>query len=405
MADTLAIKPEKAESPTPNDRPASFAGRLNLTRFKFEPPTPPSRQSPAAQSPTKQELLEESQILPVVVARGELEARSTPTPSLSSIPAFVPTPAQKRRQSGTSPSTSPKKRPKSGYAPPETYAHLGELNDAMAPNLIGIFVGLNPGLMTAAKGHAYSHPSNRFWHLLHSSGLTDRRLKPVEDTTLPAKYQLGNTNIVARPTRNGNELSKMEMDAAVHLLEAKVKRYRPESVIIVGKSIWESIWRVRHGRGIKKHEFHYGWQDERMSPIHRPVEIDGEFIDYWEGARLFVATSTSGLAATPSYPEKEAIWKEVGDWVNKRRKERKEEEKVRSAALARLQNAESASSSAAASNVASAASAAPQIGVVKAEPRAVKAEPSAVKAEVIVDSSDEDIVIRSPRRDRKPSLL
>lgn len=176
--------------------------------------------------------------------------------------------------------------------------------------------------MTAAKGHAYSHPSNRFWHLLHVSGLTDRKLKPVEDTTLPERYQLGNTNLLARPTRNQGEVTKAEMDARVHILEEKVRKYRPECVIITGKSIWESIWRVRHGRPCRKTDFKYGWQVERMGSITRPEVIDGVKVEKWGGARLFVATSTSGLAATPSYPEKEIIWKEVGEWVQQRRRER-----------------------------------------------------------------------------------
>ena len=56
-------------------------------------------------------------------------------------------------------------------------------------------------------------------------------------------------------------LSKAEMDAGVPVLEAKVAAKRPEVVCLVGKSIWEAVWRVRHGWGIRKEEFKYGWQD------------------------------------------------------------------------------------------------------------------------------------------------
>jgi len=138
-------------------------------------------------------------------------------------------------------------------------------------------------------------------------------LHPSEDGTLPEKYELGNTNIVSRPTRNGSELSKAEMDASVHVLEEKIERCRPEAVCVVGKSIWESIWRTRKGRGIRKEEFKYGWQDEE--------ERMGRNED-WDGARVFVACSTSGLAATLSVAEKERIWSELGIWVKKRRNER-----------------------------------------------------------------------------------
>ena len=138
---------------------------------------------------------------------------------------------------------------------------------------------------------------------------------------MPKLYSLGLTNIVSRPTRDGSELSKAEMDAGVADLEAKVALQRPEAVAIVGKSIWESIWRVRHGSNIKKDQFKYGWQDdsERMGVIDT-----GE--PAWSGARLFVATTTSGLAAGMRPHEKEQVWKELGDWVEMRRPERNDEE-------------------------------------------------------------------------------
>jgi len=229
-------------------------------------------------------------------------------------------PAPKRKSSASlsaSPSPRKKSRSPAGYAPPSTYAHLPELRDVLVPNLICVFVGLNPGIQTAVQGHAYAHPSNRFWKLLHSSGCTTRLCRPDEDGDLPELFELGNTNIVSRPTRNGSELSKKEMDDSVEVLEEKIRTYRPEAVVIVGKSIWESLWRVRHGKKIKKEEFSYGWQDdtERMGVIE-----DGD--EQWAGSRVFVATSTSGLAATLPYAEKERIWRELGVWVEQRRTER-----------------------------------------------------------------------------------
>jgi len=137
---------------------------------------------------------------------------------------------------------------------------------------------------------------------------------------LPEKYGLGNTNIVSRPTRNGNELSKEEMDASVQVLEEKIGKWRPEAVCVVGKSIWESIWRKQKGRAMRKEEFRYGWQEdeERLGRC-------GE----WEGARVFVACTTSGLAATLSVAEKERIWRELGVWVEKRREEKMSKKKRR----------------------------------------------------------------------------
>lgn len=109
-------------------------------------------------------------------------------------------------------------------------------------------------------------------------------------------------------------LSKAEMDAGVPVLEAKVAAQRPQAVCLVGKGIWEAVWRVRHGRAIRKEEFRYGWQDEGENMGC----IDG--CD-WVGAPVFVATTTSGLAAGMSIAEKEAVWAELGAWVVKRRTE------------------------------------------------------------------------------------
>ncbi|MCJ1273061.1 hypothetical protein MMC21_000850 [Puttea exsequens] len=227
----------------------------------------------------------------------------------------------KRKAIGTAASPSPakKKRP-SSYAPPSKYANLTNLlTDSLAPNLICVFIGVNPGIRTATAGHAYAHPSNLFWKLCYSSGCTPRLCKPEEDHDLPHLYALGHTNIVSRPTKDAGELSKGEMDGGVAVLEEKVRRWRPESVCIVGKSIWESVWRVRHGKKISKGEFRYGWQDERENMgVVRNAE-DGE---HWRGAKVFVATTTSGLAAGMRPHEKEEVWRGLGEWVRQQRAER-----------------------------------------------------------------------------------
>lgn len=170
--------------------------------------------------------------------------------------------------------------------------------------------------MTGATGYAYAHPSNLFWKLLHWSGITSIRHPPSDTYKLPELYSVGNTNIVERATRDASMLSKAEMNAGVPVLEAKVAARRPEAVCLVGKSIWEAVWRVRHGRAIRKEEFRYGWQDDEENM----GRVDGE--NGWRGARVFVATTTSGLAATMSMAEKQAVWNELGGWVARRREER-----------------------------------------------------------------------------------
>ncbi|KAL5314861.1 hypothetical protein ACEPPN_017510 [Leptodophora sp. 'Broadleaf-Isolate-01'] len=291
MDSLIKVEDGHEENPNPsefNPPPASFKGRLNLAHYSFSPkikPEPP-RQSPRLHPTTN------------TTSKRKSTHHLTPSPS----------PTKKSKSKSRSPS---------GYAPPSTYAHLPELRDVLQDNLICVFIGLNPGIETARSGHAYAHPSNLFWKLLHSSGCTPRRCSPEEDGDLPRLFGLGNTNIVARPTRNGSELSKGEMDDSVAVLEEKIRVCRPEAVCLVGKSIWESVWRVKHGRKMKKEEFRYGWQDEGEN---MGVVKEGE--EKWEGAKVFVACSTSGLAASLKPAEKEEIWRELGVWVEQRRNER-----------------------------------------------------------------------------------
>lgn len=251
--------------------------------------------------------------------REEESTSAAPTPSSSSTMALTSTHIEVTTSTtSTPPRQRRRRRERSGYAPPSTYEHLNHLNDAIGPGLICLFVGLNPGLRTAQTGHAYSHPTNLFWRLLHSSGCTTRRCAPEEDQDLPRLFALGNTNIVARPTRNQAELSRAEMVTSVSILEAKVREHRPEAVCLVGKGIWESVWQARHGRRLRPADFRYGWQSQTEN-IGRVTEPNGQ---EWAGAKVFVATSTSGLAANTKPWEKEEIWRPLGEWVQQRRAER-----------------------------------------------------------------------------------
>ncbi|KAG6128081.1 hypothetical protein E4U12_005434 [Claviceps purpurea] len=295
--------------------PATFKGLLQLDAFTYHS----SQSTSSSSSPRRNPVRAAPTVLPV--------SRSAASKTLSTSrpqkrPAHPTTTTTTSSSSSSSP--TPKKRktsrthPPSGYAPPSQYAHLPLLPDALAPNLLILFIGLNPGISTALTGHAYAHPTNLFWKLLHTSGITPRRCHAHEDAHMPALYRLGLTNIVSRPTRNGSELSKAEMDNGVAILEEKAARWRPECVCVVGKSIWESIWRVRHGKGVRRHEFRYGWQDEgeNMGIVEEGQGQEGE---PWGGARVFVAPSTSGLAATLAPKEKERLWGELGSWVKGRR--------------------------------------------------------------------------------------
>ncbi|KAJ6442941.1 mismatch-specific thymine-DNA glycosylate [Purpureocillium lavendulum] len=306
-----------------SSEPATFKGRLQLDSFKYNAPEPQLlRRSPRHSASSSAVATPSPGPSPSRRARSTSSRKRSRSPPSQDSPSRSPS---KEARSRSRSASGKRKRPSAGYAPPSTYAHLPHLPDAILPNLIVLFVGLNPGIQTARTGHAYAHPSNLFWKLLFSSGITPRPCRAEEDREMPALYALGNTNIVSRPSRNGSELSKQEMDEGVALLEEKARKWRPECMCIVGKSIWESIWRVRHGGKAVGKAFKYGWQDESENM----GVIEGE----WAGAKVFVASSTSGLAATLSPAEKQRIWNELGSWVKTRRAERDSEAGTDTAAM------------------------------------------------------------------------
>jgi TDG/mug DNA glycosylase family protein len=111
------------------------------------------------------------------------------------------------------------------------------LRDVIAPGLDVLFCGINPSLLSAARGHHFARPGNRFWPALHLAGLTPRRMTPDEDGELP-RYGLGVTNIVARPTRTAAELSAQELrDGAADLADL-VARWRPTVLAVLGITAW-----------------------------------------------------------------------------------------------------------------------------------------------------------------------
>src|SRR5213595_1539777 len=105
-------------------------------------------------------------------------------------------------------------------------AHGKTLPDVIAPNLRVLFCGINPGLYTAAVGHHFARPGNRFWPALYSAGCTERVLSPFEEREL-LKSGYGITNVVPRATASADLVTKEEIVAGGERLKAKVLRYRP----------------------------------------------------------------------------------------------------------------------------------------------------------------------------------
>jgi TDG/mug DNA glycosylase family protein len=111
--------------------------------------------------------------------------------------------------------------------------------DVIAPGLRALFCGINPSLYSAALGHHFARPGNRFWPALHASGLTDRVLRPDEDRALLA-CGFGITNIVDRATARADELSAVELIAGACSLEEKVRRQRPLVLAVLGVTAYRT---------------------------------------------------------------------------------------------------------------------------------------------------------------------
>jgi TDG/mug DNA glycosylase family protein len=124
------------------------------------------------------------------------------------------------------------------------------IRDVIGQDLLVLFCGINPGLYSAAIGHHFGRPGNRFWPALHQAGFTDRQLSPFEDREL-LKYQLGVTNLVARPTRSADELTNAEFQAGARKLVKKIERSSPQCVAILGVGAYRAAFaqpRARLGR-------------------------------------------------------------------------------------------------------------------------------------------------------------
>lgn len=143
--------------------------------------------------------------------------------------------------------------------------------DVLAPGLAVLFVGINPGLWSAATGWHFARPGNRFWPALHRGGFTPRLLHPSEQAELPA-LGLGITNMAARASARADELSTEELLAGAAILTEKVARYRPRWVAVVGVTAYR-----------------IGFQ--------RPKATFGPQPELLVGARLWVLPNPSGLNA------------------------------------------------------------------------------------------------------------
>jgi TDG/mug DNA glycosylase family protein len=123
---------------------------------------------------------------------------------------------------------------------------LPPLRDRIRPGVQVLFVGINPGIRSSLTGHHFAGFSNRFWRLLHESGLVPEPLSYLDDDRLP-EWGYGVTNIVARPTPGIDTLEPHEYVAGRSRLRAKVRRHKPAVVAMVGVTVFRAMFPERKG--------------------------------------------------------------------------------------------------------------------------------------------------------------
>ena len=163
-----------------------------------------------------------------------------------------------------------------------TQAELQSFRNASLPDLVGpglklLFVGINPGLWTAATQTHFAHPGNRFYPALRLAGIVDRDLdrgQPMTDADRAYFIErgIGITNLVNRSTARAGELEPAELKAGRTRLEEFIAQHQPVVVAIAGVTAY------------------------RVAFAHRKAK-EGEQAVLLGGARVWVVPNPSGLNA------------------------------------------------------------------------------------------------------------
>jgi TDG/mug DNA glycosylase family protein len=112
------------------------------------------------------------------------------------------------------------------------------LPDVLQNGLLLVFCGTAAGKRSAEERAYYAHPGNRFWSTLHETGLTPRRLQPMEFPLLPG-FGIGLTDVAKLHSGNDNELPRDAFDAA-GLIE-KIEHWRPRVLAFTSKAAARAV--------------------------------------------------------------------------------------------------------------------------------------------------------------------
>jgi double-stranded uracil-DNA glycosylase len=163
------------------------------------------------------------------------------------------------------------------------------IRDHVMKGLKILFVGFNPSIRSSELRHHYANPNNRFWRIIYEAGLTPRKFEPTEDACL-LELGYGFTNIVQRPTKAADEITKEEYKEGREILKKKIEYYRPKVVCFVGKGVYQEYSQFK--------SLPWGRQTKSIVP----------------GTMDFVAPSSSGLVRM-KLEEIVAIYKELTELI------------------------------------------------------------------------------------------
>lgn len=160
-------------------------------------------------------------------------------------------------------------------------AELESYRDAVVPDLLGedvrlLFVGINPGLWTAATGTHFAHPGNRFYPALLEAGIITRPIDPSDgmdaaDRAMMKERGIGISNLVHRATARADELSRDELRAGGEQLRALVERVRPRVLAMAGITSWRTAFGDRTAKVGEQPE---PWGDTRVWVVPNPSGLN-----------------------------------------------------------------------------------------------------------------------------------
>jgi double-stranded uracil-DNA glycosylase len=126
-----------------------------------------------------------------------------------------------------------------------------DVPDVLAPDLRIVFVGINPGRVSAAARAHFANPRNDFWRLLHAAKLTSRLYEPSAQFSL-LEEGIGLTNAAYRTTPGSGDLRRADFAGSAERLERIARELRPGWLAFVGKEAYRGAFGTRPELGLQQ---------------------------------------------------------------------------------------------------------------------------------------------------------